>query len=61
MKKSWSEYSAKKEAGEYSYEWQAMKNHLSKAKCDDFIYKNIGALGEYVYMHCHEERPSHAD
>ena len=47
----------KKEAGEYVYELQAMKNHLSKAKCDDFIYKNIGVLGEYVYMHCHKETP----
>ena len=41
--------------GEYAYELQVIKNHLSKAKCDDFIYRNIGSSGEYVYMHCHRE------
>jgi len=43
----------KKAAGEFAYEVLAMKNHLSKAKCDDFIYRNIGKHGEYVYLHCH--------
>ncbi len=43
----------KKAAGEYAYEVQAMQNHLSKAKCDDFVYRNIGNGGEYVYLHCH--------
>ena len=43
----------KKENGEYAYEYKVIKNHLSKAKCDDFIYKNAGALSEYVYLHCH--------
>lgn len=46
---------AKKLAGEYAYEQQVLKNHLSKAKCDDFIYRNISRGGEYVYLHCHEE------
>lgn len=45
----------KKEAGEYAYEMQVIHNHLSKAKCDDFIYKNIGANGSYVYLHCHKD------
>lgn len=45
----------KKEAGEYAYEMQVVKNHLSKAKCDDFIYRNIGPNGTYVYMHCHRD------
>lgn len=43
----------KKAVGEYAYEVQAMQNHLSKAKCDDFVYRNIGHGGEYVYLHCH--------
>lgn len=43
----------KKAAGEYAYEVLAIRNHLSKAKCDDFIYKNIGQKGTYVYLHCH--------
>lgn len=46
---------AKKEAGEYAYEKHVLKNHLSKAKCDDFIYRNIGRSGQYVYLHAHEE------
>lgn len=45
----------KKEKGEYAYELRVIKNHLSKEKCDDFIYRNIGRKGEYVYMHCHRE------
>ena len=44
----------KKEAGEYIYEYQALRNHLSKAKADDFIYKNIGENGVYVYLHEHK-------
>jgi len=46
---------AKKEAGEYAYERRVLKNHLSKEKCDDFIYRNIGPNSEYVYLHCHVE------
>lgn len=45
---------AKESAGEYAYEYDVLKNHLSKQKADDFIYANIGAKGEYIYMHCHE-------
>ena len=41
--------------GEYAYELQVLRNHLSKAKCDDFIYRNIGRNGVYVYMHCHRD------
>lgn len=46
----------KKAAGEYAYEVHAMRNHLSKEKCDDFIYRNIGPGGEYVYLHCHVDK-----
>ena len=46
---------AKEEKGDYPYEYEVMKNHLSKAKCDNFIYQNI-ADGEYVYLHQHVER-----
>ena len=45
----------KKAAGTYAYEERVLKNHLSKAKCDNFIYKNIRPGGEYIYMHCHED------
>ncbi len=45
----------KKASGEYAYECKVLRNHLSKAKCDDFIYRNIGPNGIYVYMHCHKD------
>lgn len=43
----------KKANGEYVYEKRVLETHLSKAKCDDFIYRNIGPLGEYAYLHGH--------
>ena len=46
----------KQENGEYAYEQNVLKNHLSKAKCDDFIYRNIGVNGRYVYLHCHRDK-----
>lgn len=52
---------AKKENGEYAYEQQVLHNHLSKKKCDDFIYENIGTKGVYIYMHEHKEREIHND
>lgn len=45
----------KKDNGEYAYEYDVLRNHLSKKKCDDFIYNNIGTNGVYVYMHTHQE------
>lgn len=41
--------------GEFAYERRVLRTHLSKQKCDDFIYKNIGSHGQYVYMHCHRD------
>ena len=52
---------AKKENGEYAYEHEVLHNHLSKKKCDDFIYGQIGAKGVYIYMHQHKEREIHHD
>ena len=45
----------KQETGQYAYEFQVLKNHLSRKKCDDFVYKNIGPNGVYVYMHEHRK------
>lgn len=42
--------------GEYAYEREALKNHLSVDKCNDFIYRNAESNSEYVYMHQHKER-----
>lgn len=44
----------KKLNGGFIYEFEAMKNHLSLEKANDFIYSNIGEKGKYVYLHMHE-------
>ena len=46
----------KKEKGEYPYERRVLEYHLSKAKCDDFIYENIGPQGEFIYLHGHVDK-----
>lgn len=45
-----------KERGEYAYEIRVKKDHLSRAQADDFIYRNIGPNGSYIYMHTHEDK-----
>ncbi len=45
----------KEENGEFVYERRVLRTHLSKKKCDDFIYRNIGPTGRYEYLHCHKE------
>lgn len=47
---------AKEKLGIYSYEKDVIKNHLSKQKCDNFLYENMGENSKYIYMHQHEER-----
>ncbi|MEG0179699.1 MAG: MBL fold metallo-hydrolase [Oscillospiraceae bacterium] len=48
---------AEKQAeGVYPYEYEVMKNHLSKAKCDNFIYENAGGNSKYLYLHQHIEK-----
>lgn len=42
--------------GEYAYETQVLHNHLSKEKCNDFLYKNMKSTSKYVYMHTHREK-----
>jgi len=42
--------------GEFPYERRAMRYHLSRAQCDDFIYQNAGPNTEYVYLHQHIDR-----
>jgi len=47
---------AKEQLGLYIYEYEAMKNHLSKEKADAFILKNAGDNSIFEYLHGHEER-----
>lgn len=46
----------KKINGEYVYEKRVMREHLSKEKADDWLYQNMTAHSEYIYMHCHQEK-----
>lgn len=39
--------------GEFAYEKSVLYNHLSKQKCDAWIYANADELSEYVYLHQH--------
>lgn len=43
----------KEESGQYAYEYEVLKNHLSKQKCDDFIVRNAGTKSKFIYMHGH--------
>lgn len=48
---------ADKEAkGEYAYERDVLKNHLSLAQCDDFLIRNMGRNSRYIYMHGHIDK-----
>lgn len=47
---------AKEEAGIYPYEYEVLKNHLSKKKADDFIAANAGSKSEFIYMHGHIDK-----
>lgn len=49
---------AKKEAGQYAYERQVLKNHLSEAKCNDFLIRNMQSNGVYIPMHVHVDKES---
>lgn len=46
----------KQTAGEYVYEWDVLKNHLSKEKAAEWIYRNAGQNSMYVYLHGHESK-----
>lgn len=47
---------AKKAAGQYAYEMQVLKNHLSEAKCNDFLVRNMGPNSVYIPMHVHVDK-----
>lgn len=41
--------------GDYAYEFGVLNNHLSKAKCDEFLQRNMSWNSEFIYMHQHVE------
>lgn len=46
----------KQKRGEYAYEVNAKKYHMSQTRCDDWLYKNMGQNSRFVYMHQHVDR-----
>lgn len=47
---------AKRAAGEFSYEWAAAQNHLSREQAEDWLYQQMGPHSRYVFLHQHQER-----
>lgn len=46
----------KKLNGEYAYEREVLKNHLSEEKALDWLYKNMGSNSQYIFVHKHDDR-----
>lgn len=44
----------KSKNGEYAYEMNVLRNHLSKADCDEWLSMNKGKNSRYVYLHQHK-------
>ena len=45
---------SKQENGEYCHEWDVLKNHLSKEKAEDWLYRNMEQHSQYVLLHEHK-------
>ena len=43
-------------SGEYSHEKRTQVSHLSIEQANEFIIKHLKPLGEYQYIHQHQER-----
>jgi phosphoribosyl 1,2-cyclic phosphodiesterase len=52
----WKRIRKKEKIGLYPYEYNVLKNHLSKQKADEFIKNNASIKSKIVYMHQHVER-----
>lgn len=46
---------AKRAAGEYAYDVQARRNHLSEEQALDWLAQNMGPNSRYVFLHQHKE------
>lgn len=42
---------AKQDRGEFAYEVEAIKNHMSKEQTDEWLVENMGIHSEFVYLH----------
>ena len=46
----------KEAAGEYAYERQAARNHLSQEQALDWLAENMGPRSRYVFLHRHQSK-----
>lgn len=44
----------KNKRGEYAYEMNVLRNHLSKPDCDEWLAQNKGNNSKWVYLHQHK-------
>lgn len=47
---------SKKQTHQYIYEYDAMENHLSKEKVDEWLMENMKESSEVMYLHKHAEK-----
>lgn len=47
---------SKKQTHQYIYEYDAMENHLSKEKVDEWLMENMKEASEVMYLHKHAEK-----
>lgn len=47
---------AKQAAGEFAYEEEAARNHLSEEQAMDWLAANMGPESRYVLLHQHQEK-----
>lgn len=47
---------AKRDAGEYAYEMEARRNHLSFEQAMNWLAENAGPRSEVIFMHQHQEK-----
>ena len=51
----------KRMAGQFAYEEQAFRNHLSEAKCTEFLLRNMRGNGIAIPMHVHVDKEASHD
>ena len=52
---------AKTAAGQYCYELNVASRHLSHEQASEFLLKNMGKNGEYIFLHGHVEKEKSKD
>lgn len=52
---------AKQDAGEYAYEIEAARNHLSREQAEEWLAQNAGPDSKYVFLHQHQDHKRHKD